>query len=44
MFKCVFPLVCGIGKGICCKDCNKECNARCELTPQECTFSAKEEK
>lgn len=44
MFKCEFPLVCGIGRGICCKECDKDCKAKCEFSPEECTFSLKKDK
>lgn len=33
---CEFPLICGINKGVCCKDCDTECNHRCELEPIDC--------
>ena len=34
--ECNFPLVCGIGKGVCCCDCEHDCNNMCKLSPNDC--------
>lgn len=39
MKECNFPLVCGIGQGVCCKYCKKECKYKCELSLKECGLS-----